>query len=51
MALAISSIPVLKDKLAETFIKKAKQAEKEKSSIDFSKQREEMRKIMKKAQI
>ena len=34
MALAISSIPVLKDKLAETFIKKAKQAKKEKKAAN-----------------
>ena len=40
MALAISNIPVLKGELAEEFIRKAKEAEKEKGSIDCSKMME-----------
>jgi len=46
MAMAISNIPVLTGEVAERFIQQAKQAEKERGTIDFSKQREMFRKIM-----
>ena len=46
MALAISNIPVLKGELAEEFIRKAKEAEKEKGSIDCSKMMETMYTIL-----
>lgn len=51
MAMAISSIPVLKGKVAEAFIRKAQKAEKERSTIDFSKQTEEMKAILAKARL
>lgn len=51
MALAISNIPVLKGKAAEAFIRKARQAEKERGSIDFSKKRAEMKAILAKAKL
>ena len=46
MAMAISNIPVLTGEVAERFIQMAKQAEKERGTIDFSKQREMFRKMM-----
>lgn len=51
MAIAISNIPVLKGKEAEDFIKKAQEAERERGAIDFSQQRDTMRKILEEAQI
>ena len=51
MALAIINIPVLKGKAAEAFIRKARQAEKERGSIDFSKKRAEMKAILAKAKL
>lgn len=50
MAMAISNIPVLTGEAAERFVQLAKQAEKERGSIDFSKQREMFRKILEKSQ-
>lgn len=46
MALAISSVPVLTGEVAETFIKKAEEAMKRRGSIDFSKQKAEMKAIL-----
>lgn len=46
MAMAISNIPVLKGEVAERFVLLAKQAEKERGSIDFSKERKMFRKIL-----
>lgn len=46
MAMAISNIPVLTGEAAERFIRLAKQAEKERGTIDFSKEREKFRKIL-----
>lgn len=51
MAMAINNIPVLKGKVAENFIRKAKQAEKERGTIDFSKQRAAMKAILAKAKL
>lgn len=50
MAMAISNIPVLTGKEAERFILLAKQAEKERGSIDFSKEREMFRKMLERSQ-
>ena len=47
--MAISNIPVLTGEVAERFILLAKKAEKERGSIDFSKQREAFRKIIEKS--
>lgn len=51
MALVISNVPVLKGKVAEDFVRKAEKAEKERGSIDFSKQRAEMKTILAKAKL
>ena len=51
MALAISGIPMLKGKEALDFREKAEKALKMRGSIDFSKQREEMRNILAKAKL
>ncbi len=51
MALAISNIPVLKGKVADTFVRKAKDAEREKGSIDLSRQRNEMKLILLKSRL
>ena len=51
MALAISGIPMLKGKEALDFREKAKKALKKRGSIDFTKQREEMRTILAKAKL
>lgn len=51
MALQISNIPVLKGKVAEEFIRKAKQAEKERGTINMSSAREEMKIILSKAKL
>ncbi len=51
MAIAISNIPVLKGKEAEDFVKKAQEAEKERGTIDFSRERVAMHKILEKAQL
>lgn len=51
MAIAISNIPVLKGKEAESFVKKAQEAEVERGSIDFSQQRITMQKILETAEL
>ena len=51
MAIAIKSIPVLTNKVAQSFIKIANENKLKKSSIDFSKQSENFAKIMAKAKI
>lgn len=51
MAMAINNIPVLKGKVAEDFVRKAEKAEKERGTIDLSKQRIEMRAILAKAKL
>lgn len=51
MAIAIKSIPVLKDKAADQFTIKASENSAKKSSIDFSKQTSVAAKILEKAKI
>ena len=51
MALKIRSIPVLTGKSASNFIKKADEAYKNRHSIDFSKQMDIMKQILKKANL
>jgi hypothetical protein len=51
MAIPIKSVPTLKGKEAEIFVKKAQQAYNERGSIDFSKQVKIGREILKKAKI
>ncbi len=49
MALAISGIPMLTGEVARAFRNKAEEAMKNRGSIDFSKQRAEMKAILAKA--
>ncbi|WP_291401101.1 hypothetical protein [Daejeonella sp.] len=51
MAIAIKSIPVLKDKVAKTFTKKVSVNNANKSTIDFSKQASVASKILAKAKL
>lgn len=51
MAIAIKSIPVLKDKVAKTFTEKVKVNTAKKSTIDFSKQLNVTSKILAKAKL
>lgn len=51
MAIAIKSIPTLKGEDAKTFIKKADKALGKRATIDFSKQIEMSRAILKKANL
>lgn len=51
MAIAIKSIPVLKDKAAVHFIEKVAENSAKKSSIDFSKQTTVASKILAKANL
>ena len=51
MALAISGIPMLTGKEALAFRKKAEEAKKRRGSIDFTKQRAEMKAILAKAKL
>ena len=51
MALAIKSIPVLKNDAAEAFIKKAEANMSKKATVDFSKQVISGRAILKKAKM
>lgn len=51
MAIAIRSTPVLKGKVAEKFVTEAEANLKNKGSVDFSKQLQSAKKILKKAQI
>ena len=46
MAMAISSVPVLTGKVAEEFIRKAQQTEREKGTIDTTDMMQNMRKIL-----
>lgn len=46
MAMAISNIPVLRGEVADHFIRQARVAEKERGIVDFSRQRENMKKIL-----
>lgn len=47
MAMTISNIPVLTGEAAERFVRLAEQAEKERGIIDFSKEREVFKKMLK----
>ncbi len=49
MAIAISNIPVLRGEVADRFIEMAKQAEKERATIDFAKKREMFRRMLERA--
>ncbi|MEX0810612.1 MAG: hypothetical protein WD048_00260 [Chitinophagales bacterium] len=51
MAIAIKSIPTLKDKVAKDFVKNANEATRNRASIDFSKQIQTARSILDKAKI
>lgn len=51
MALKIRSIPVLTGKVASDFIKKADEAYKNRNTVDFSKEMEVMKRILKKANL
>ena len=51
MAIAIKSIPVLKDKAAASFAQKLAESTAKKSSIDFSKQTSVSAKIIAKAKL
>ncbi len=46
MAMAINNIPVLRGEVAERFIEMAKQAEKERATIDFAQKREVFRQML-----
>ena len=46
MALAISNIPVLKGEIAEEFVRKAEQAERERGTIDCSQMMQNMYAIL-----
>ena len=47
--MAISNIPVLRGEVADRFIEMAKQAEKERATIDFTKKREMFRRMLERA--
>lgn len=51
MAIAIKTIPVLKDEAAASFIAKVEKASAQKSSVDFSKQTSIAKKILEKAKL
>lgn len=51
MAIAIKSIPVLKDKAASSFVNKANSNSAKRASIDFSKQVRSANKILQKSTI
>lgn len=51
MALAISTVPVLTGEAAERFEKNMKAKEKQRGSVDFSKQIAEAKKILSKAKL
>lgn len=51
MARAIKSIPTLKDREAKAFIKKAKASEKNRATVDFSRQYQMAHNILKKAKL
>lgn len=51
MAMAISSVPVLTGKVAEEFVRKAQQAERERGTIDASKMMQNMQKILERSNL
>ena len=51
MAIPIKSVPTLKGKSAEAFVRKAERAEKERATIDMSKQAKMFASILSKAKI
>lgn len=51
MAIAIKSIPTLENETAQAFVKKADSAVKNRATVDFSKQVEIARAILKKANL
>ena len=51
MAMPISCIPVLTDKVAEEFVRKAQQAERERGTIDTTEMRRNMRKILERSKL
>jgi hypothetical protein len=51
MSIVIKSIPVLTDKVAQNFIRKAVAATKKRGSVDFSKQVSSANKILEKAKM
>lgn len=51
MAIAIKSIPILKNKDANSFIKKADAKSKKRATVDFSKQVKASHAILKKAKL
>ena len=51
MAIAIKSIPVLKDRAASTFVAKAVSNSSKKASVDFSQQVKNANKILAKSKI
>lgn len=46
MAMAISNVPVLTGKVAEAFVQKAEKAMHRRGTVDFSKQKAEMKRIL-----
>ena len=51
MSIVIKSIPVLTDKVAQNFIRKADAATKKRGSVDFGKQISSANKILEKAKM
>lgn len=51
MAMAISSVPVLTGKVAEEFVRKAQQAERERGTIDTTEMMRNMRKILERSKL
>lgn len=51
MAMVISSVPVLTGKVAEDFVRKAKQAEREKGTIDASNMMQNMQTILERSKL
>lgn len=51
MAIAIKSIPVLKQRTAKSFVKKANDSLSRRASVDFSKQLESAKRILEKAKM
>ena len=51
MAIAIKSIPILTDKIAQNFVRSADNATKKRGSVNFSKQVSSANKILEKAKL
>jgi len=51
MALVIKSIPVLKEKVAASFVRNASAQSEKKATVDFSRQAEQASKILAKAKL